>query len=329
MKSDDDALKDAAFRASVTALSSNIVAYGKELLDLDENENLGWSDAGEPACIRISTGQALVFPVLCIDDAALDGRTPKVALDTMGRAFDILAFARTWKAAGTKAPPVGLIGTSNLTLAVIETFGINPQALADQVWEVGKISPRYSEVLQWRSAGERNKLIAKEFETYTIRDLPKWSPWMAGYSSLTFIAIEAVKLGEGVVIQWAPQRPEMIEVRLDTSLPAAVVMGLPGKSFPDVLDHPLAKRIEAKVVQVQQLKASTRIKLRMQDTGPKKLGEDPLPLEVYQQQRRKLAGARQRLQAYTLGQLTPPVETPDRSLVDSNGENLGIPGGKG
>ena len=216
MKSDDDVLKDAAFRASVSALSENIVAYGRELLDLDETEDLGWSEAGEPACIRISTGQALVFPVLCIDDAALDGRTPKVALDTMGRAFDILAFARTWQAAGTKAPPVGLIGSTILTLAVIETFGIDPQAFADQVWEVGKISPRYSEVSQWRSEGERNKLVAKDFEAYGVRNLPFRSPWMAGYSSLTFIAIEAVKLGEGVVIQWGPQNPALIELRLNT-----------------------------------------------------------------------------------------------------------------
>lgn len=324
MKSDDDALKDAAFRASVTALSENIVAYGRELLDLDETEDLGWSRSGEPACIRISTGQALVFPVLCIDDAALDGRTPKVALDTMGRAFDILAFARTWKAAGTKAPPVGLIGTSNLTLAVIETFRIDSQALADQVWEVGKISPRYSEVSHWRSGGERNKLISKDYETYSVRSLPFRSPWMAGYCSLTFVAIEAVKLGEDVVIQWAPQRPEIIEVRLNSLLPAAVVVGLRGKAFSDVLDHPLAKRIEAEVVQVQQLKASTRIRLRMLDTSPKKLGEDPLPLEVYRQQRQKLAEARKRLQAYTLGQLTPPVETPDKGIVDISVDKLGI-----
>jgi len=47
-------------------------------------------------------------------------------------------------------------------------------------------------------------------------------------------------------------------------------------------------------------------------------------LEVYQRQRRRLAEARKRFQVYTLGQLTPPVETPDTALVDINVDNLGI-----
>lgn len=105
---------------------------------------------------------------------------------------------------------------------------------------------------------------------------------------------------------------------------ASTATGIKGKSFAEVLDHPLAKRIDARVVKVQQLKRSTRISLQIDRNSRKKLGSNPKPRAAYQQERKRLTTARKKLQAYALSQLTPPVAKADKSLVDGNVDKLGI-----
>jgi hypothetical protein len=325
MTSKDDHLQDEAFLASVRSVSKNIEAYGREILDLGDDEGLDWAPEGEPACLLISSGRSLIFPALCIEDSALDGPNPKVALNTLGRAIDILAFARTWKEAGTTAPPVSLIGTSKLTQALLEIYGIEPQDFLDRVWEVTKISPRYSETSTWRSEGDRGKLISKEFEGYTIRDLPTGAPWMAGYSSLTSLMMETIQLRDDVVIHWRPQKPNIIELRLASSLPLAMTSGFMNKPFAKVLEHPIAEIIDARVVKIEQLKASTRISLKtIEPMETVRLGKKAKDRNQYKRERSRLSKARGRLQEYVVHQLTPPTKTPNLALVDEDVDKLGI-----
>lgn len=321
----DNRLQDEAFLASVQSISKNIEAYGRDILDLTDDENLQWGPDGAPPCLSIASGQSLVFPVLNINDVALDGRNPKGALDTIVRAFDILAFARAWREIGTGAPPISLMQTNFLTLSILEIYGMANQEFADRVWQVSKIRPRYSETTTWRSAADPNKLIGKEFRPYTVRDLPPSAPWMAGYSTLTSIELEAIQLDEGVVLQWRPQTRSLIEVRLNSPLPLTVTSGLVGKSFAEILDHPIAGMIDARVVKVDRLRASTRISLETRrPVKMVKLGRDAKDQGQYQKERTRLSKARERLQEYVVQQLTPPTQKPNLSLVDGDVDKLGI-----
>jgi hypothetical protein len=325
MKSQHSSLKNEAFVASIQSLAKNIEAYGPEIIGLEDDEKLDWTAAGRAsASLCIVTEQLPPWPILCPEDASYCRDDPQVTLDVMGRALDNLAFTRAWKKSGTKAPPVSLIGTCQFTLALLETYGIKAQDFADSVWSVSKIRPRYSEGPGWRSAGNRNKLIGTDFDGCPIESLPAGSPWMAGGSNLSTLTVEALELGANVVVRWFPHQPNIIEVRFDSQIPNAMAASLVGKSFADVLDHPLTKRIEAKVLKIQQLKRSTRISMRIIDEGPKKLGNDLKPRAAYQRERKRLANARKQLQFYALRQLTPPVARADELLVDSNVDKLGI-----
>lgn len=146
---------------------------------------------------------------------------------------------------------------------------------------------------------------------------------MAGDSSLTSLVVDALELGRSVIIRNSPHR-NTIEVRFDSHIPNAMAAGLEDRSFAEMIDHPLAKRIDARVVKVQQFKRSTRVSLQIDQKGRKKLGSDPKPRAVYQRERRRLATARKKLQSYTLSQLTPPVVKADKSLVDGDVDKLGI-----
>lgn len=324
MTSQADCLKNEAFLASIHSLGRNIEAYGPAIIGLENDERLEWEGEGnlsESLCIV--TERLPPWPILSPEDASHCKNDPQITLDAISRALDTLAFTRTWKKAGTKAPPVSLITTCEFTFAMLETYGINAQDFADEVWGVSRISLRYSQGPGWRSAGNRNRLIGTDFDGYPIRCLPAGSPWMAGNSSLTSLVVEALELGRSVIIRNAPHQ-NTIEVRFDSQIPNATATGLEGKSLAEVLDHPLAERIDSKVVKVQQFTRSTRISLQMAEAAPKKLGSDPKPRAVYQRERKKLATARKKFRDYALSQLTPPVAKADKRLVDSNVEKLGI-----
>ena len=324
MTSHADILKDSAFIDSIHSLAQNIEAYGPEIIRLEDDERLEWvGEDDRSLTLCIITEQLPPWPILSPEDASICRSDPKITLDVIGRALDILAFARAWKKAGTKAPPVSLITTCELTYAMLKTYGINAQDFADEVWGVSTISLRYSQGPGWRSPGNISKLIGTGFDGYPIRPLPAGAPWMAGDSSLTSLVVEVLELGGHVVIRNAPH-PNTIEVRFDSQIPNATAAGLEGRSFAEVIDHPLAERIDAKVVKVQQFKPSTRISLQIDRKGRKKLGSDPKPKAVYQRERKKLATARKKLQSYALSQLTPPVAKADKSLVDSHVDKLGI-----
>lgn len=324
MTSEADRIKDAAFYASVTSLTENIAAYGTEIINFEEGEQIEWIGEGslsETLCIV--TNQLPPWPIISAEDASYCKNDPQITLDVIGRAMDILAFTRTWKKAGTKAPPVSLITTCEFTYALLKTYGINAQDFADEVWGVSAISLRFSQGPGWRSPGNINKLIGTDFDGYPIRSLPAGAPWMAGDSSLTSLVVDALELGKNVIIRNAPHR-NTIEVRFDSQIPNATATGLEGKSFAEMIDHPLAKRIDARVVKVQQFKRSTRVGLEIDRKGRRKLGSDPKPRADYQRERKKLATARKKLQSYALSQLTPPVAKADKSLVDGDVDKLGI-----
>lgn len=324
MTSQADCLKNEAFLASIDSVAKNIEAYGSEIIGLEDDERLEWAETGRASeSLCIVTEQIPPWPILCPEDASRCKSDTRVTLDVIGRALDILAFTRTWKKAGTKAPPVSLITTCEFTYAMLKTYGINAQDFADEVWGVSRISLRYSQGPGWRSPGNRNKLIGTDFDGYPIRSLPAGSPWMAGDSSLTSLVIDALELGRSVIIRNAPHR-NTIEVRFDSQIPNATATGLEGRSFTEVIDHPLAKRIDAKVVKVQQLKRSTRISLQIDHKGRRKLGSDPKARAIYQRERKKLATARRKLKSYALSQLTHPVAKADKRLVNSDVDKLGI-----
>ncbi|MCL6250400.1 hypothetical protein M3P36_04965 [Altererythrobacter sp. KTW20L] len=300
-------LKDEAFHASAQALELNLLAYGPEILELEGPERL-YLDEHDTRGIRLDVGVGGTFPIMSVEDATFIGRGAKLAIATLDLAIGRLAAARTWKRVGSKGPPAATMKTSELTVAVMEVYGLEAQGLVDSTWQTTTMHERYDDLVHWRSRSEVPRLLRRTVgKGYEFRDLPEVAPWVAGYCSQSSINVEAVSLGEEAAIYWRPQDHQRFEVRLASGIPETVANAMTGKPLSEIVDHPLARRFDGIVENVSRLKNSIRLSiLREASRRFVQLDIDESVLAMLQAEKSKLRVGQARIQLLMQRQLTPP-----------------------
>jgi len=201
-----------------------------------------------------------------------------------------------------------MMDASELTLSIVETFGIEPQDLVDSAWQSATMHERHDDLAHWRSASAVPSLLKRNAVTaYPARELPETAPWMAGYCSQSSINIEALSLSDQAAIYWNPKDYQRYEVRLPSGTPDTITSAMRGKALSEIVDHPWVRRLDGKVESVSRMKNSIRLSvLRDELMRRAKIKIDPEMLAILRTEKKKLQPGRARISLLAQRQLTPP-----------------------
>lgn len=173
-----------------------------------------------------------------------------------------LAMVRTWRAAGTLAPPATTLFTSQLTRAVVDEFGIEAQDLVDRVFTAtGEPIAGWPGI--WRMAGATPPLLRQASNMKRAQEVERrpMEPWLAGRLINRHLTLSGVGVSADLAllgnIYWRDCH-ETFEVRTTMHLPETVMLAAAGHQITDLVKHPLLTRLGGKIIGVETKAAGCR-----------------------------------------------------------------------
>lgn len=192
-----------------------------------------------------------------------------------------LAMVRTWRAAGTLAPPATTLFAPRLTRCVIDEFGIDVQELVDRVFTATG-DPIGSMSGVWRMEGTTPPLLRHASNMKRAQEVERHpsEPWLAGRRMGRHLTLSGIGVSADFALLGDLSRRnnhDTYEVRTSTRLPETVTIAAVGHEITELVEHPLLARLGGKIIGIETKAAGLRFTVELETADRAQLDREHHP----------------------------------------------------